>query len=223
MIADEAHRSQYGFLKGYARYLAEALPNARRIGFTGTPISFSGADTVEVFGDLIHTYDIQQAQDDGTTVPIYYAPRQVRLHLSRGDVDAALRELAEGQDVTDLERRKSRWAALAAAAGARDRLETLTRDLLDHFRERSATLTGKALVYEQAYLRDLVHEVVQSIKQNLKVDWTEPHRDDVKAGVRAAVRRVLRARGVRAEHFEPLLASVMAQAEALYAAWPVAA
>ena len=78
-------------------------------------------------------------------------------------------------------------------------------------------------VYEQAYLRDLVHEVVQSIKQNLKVDWTEPHRDDVKAGVRAAVRRILRARGVRAEHFEPLLASVMAQAEALYAAWPVAA
>lgn len=146
VLADEAHRSQYGFLKGYARYLNEALPNARRIGFTGTPISFGGADTVEVFGDLIHTYDIRQSQEDRTTVPIYYAPRQVRLHLNRADVDAAFQELVEGEDVADLERRKSRWAALAAAAGTRERLDTLARDLLDHFRERTATLDGKALV-----------------------------------------------------------------------------
>jgi hypothetical protein len=83
VIADEAHRSQYGFLKGYARYLSEALPNARRIGFTGTPISFSGADTVEVFGDLIHWYDIKQSQDDKATVPIFYEPRQTRLHLNK--------------------------------------------------------------------------------------------------------------------------------------------
>jgi type I restriction enzyme R subunit len=145
VIADEAHRSQYGFMRGYARYLAEALPNASRIGFTGTPISFSGADTVEIFGDLIHTYDIKQSQEDRTTVPIYYAPRQVRLHLSRADIDTALQEIAAGYDTGELERRKSRWAALAAAAGARERVAEIARDLLDHFQDRNATLEGKAL------------------------------------------------------------------------------
>jgi type I restriction enzyme, R subunit len=148
VIADEAHRSQYGFLKGFARYLNEALPNARRIGFTGTPISFGGADTVEVFGDLIHTYDIKQSQEDKATVRIFYEPRQVRLHLRREDIDRALAEITEGQELvegTDLERKKSRWAALAAAAGAKDRLAELARDLLAHFQERTRTLQGKAL------------------------------------------------------------------------------
>ena len=92
MIADEAHRSQYGFREGYARYLAEALPNARRIGFTGTPISFGGADTVEVFGDLIHWYDIKQSQEDKATVPIFYDPRQIPLHLGETELDAALKK-----------------------------------------------------------------------------------------------------------------------------------
>ncbi len=147
IIADEAHRSQYGFSEGYARYLAEALPNARRIGFTGTPVSFGGADTVEVFGDVIHIYDIRQSQEDRATVPIYYAPRQVRLHLSQADIDASLKELAEGAgDTTELERRKSRWAALAAAAGAKERVEQLAEDLLTHFTDRTTTLDGKALV-----------------------------------------------------------------------------
>jgi type I restriction enzyme R subunit len=145
VIADEAHRSQYGFLKGYARYLADALPNARRLGFTGTPVSFSGADTVEVFGDVIHAYDIRQSQEDKATVPIYYEPRQVRLHLTSTDVDAALAEIASGEAVTDLERRKSRWAALAAAAGTRERVADLARDLLTHFQARTATLDGKAM------------------------------------------------------------------------------
>ncbi len=146
VIADEAHRSQYGFLKGYARYLTEALPNARRIGFTGTPVSFGGADTVEVFGDVIHTYDIRQSQEDRATVPIYYAPRQVRLHLGRDDIDGALSEITAGHQVSDLERKKSRWAALAAAAGAKERVDELARDLLGHFVDRTRTLEGKALI-----------------------------------------------------------------------------
>ncbi len=149
VIADEAHRSQYGFLKGYARYLAEALPNARRLGFTGTPISFSSADTIEVFGDLIHWYDMQQSQEDHATVPIFYEPRQVKLHLNKTDVDAALQDIVDEQPVEavgDLERRKSHWAALAKAAGAKHRVEQLARDLLDHFRVRTATLDGKAMV-----------------------------------------------------------------------------
>jgi type I restriction enzyme R subunit len=146
IIADEAHRSQYGFETGFARYLAEALPNAKRLGFTGTPVSFSGADTVEVFGEVIHTYDIQQSQQDHATVPIFYAPRLAKLHLSREDVDTALQEIMDGVAITDLERRKSRWAALAAATGAKERVAAIAKDLLAHFRERSATLEGKALI-----------------------------------------------------------------------------
>jgi type I restriction enzyme R subunit len=149
VIADEAHRSQYGFMKGYARYLAEALPNARRIGFTGTPISFSSADTVEVFGDLIHWYDIKQSQEDKATVPIFYEPRQVRLHLNKKDIDAALADIVDEQPVEvvgDLERRKTQWAALAKAAGSKERMERVAADLLQHFQDRTATLHGKAIV-----------------------------------------------------------------------------
>lgn len=146
VITDEAHRSQYGFLKGYARYLREAIPNAKFLGFTGTPVSFSGADTIEVFGELIHTYDMAQSQDDGATVPIYYEPRQVRLHLSQADIDAALAEAAKDEAPSELERKKSRWAALAAAAGAKERVEELAADLLAHFQERTATLSGKAMI-----------------------------------------------------------------------------
>ncbi|MDI1445954.1 type I restriction endonuclease subunit R [Polyangium sp. 6x1] len=149
VIADEAHRSQYGFLEGYARYMNEALPNARRLGFTGTPVSFSGADTEEVFGEIIHTYDIKQSQEDKATVRIFYTPRMVKLHLGRNDVDRALKEItedAEDLDQIEIERRKSRWAALAEAAGAEDRVKKLAADLLDHFLDRTATLAGKALV-----------------------------------------------------------------------------
>lgn len=146
VIADEAHRSQYGFTKGFARWLAAALPNARRLGFTGTPIAFSGADTVEVFGDLIHVYDIRQSQDDKATVPIFYEPRQIKLQLNKKDVDAALAEITGSEPVDDLERKKANWAALAKAAGAKDRLEQLAADLLTHFADRTATLKGKAMI-----------------------------------------------------------------------------
>jgi type I restriction enzyme R subunit len=149
IIADEAHRSQYGFLQGFARYLSEALPNAQRLGFTGTPVSFGGADTEEVFGTIIHTYDIKQSQEDKATVPIYYAPRLVKLHLGHDDVDGALKEItenAENLDQNDLQRRMSRWAALAAAAGTKERVAELAADLLAHFLDRTATLKGKAMV-----------------------------------------------------------------------------
>lgn len=148
VIADEAHRSQYGFEEGYARYLAEALPNAKRLGFTGTPISFHGADTEAVFGDCIDTYDIQQSQADGATVRIYYAARQARLRLSHQDIDAALADAVQEQQIeaSELERRKTRWAQLAAVAGAKWRVESIARDLLDHFLDRTSTLAGKAMV-----------------------------------------------------------------------------
>lgn len=146
VIADEAHRSQYGFLQGYARYLRDAIPNAMFLGFTGTPVSFASADTIAVFGDVIHTYDIRQSQEDGTTVPIFYEPRQVTLHLGQADIDAALAEVVGEDAPDDLERRKSRWAALASAAGAEDRVKALAADLLQHYRDRTSTLSGKALI-----------------------------------------------------------------------------
>lgn len=148
VIADEAHRSQYGFESGFARYLAEALPNALRLGFTGTPISLSGADTVEVFGDLLHTYTIAQSQIDRATVPIFYEPRLIKLDIKRNDLDAALEEIeqAHGVEASDRARHRARWAALSAAARADDRVGELARDLLDHFRERTANLDGKALI-----------------------------------------------------------------------------
>lgn len=146
LIADEAHRSQYGFDQGYARNLAEALPNARRLGFTGTPVTLSGADTTEVFGDVIHTYDIRQSQEDKATVPISYEPRQVRLHLNQKDVDEAVDEVADAYSIADIERRKPKWAALAKAAGADERVKDLAKDLLAHFRARTATLKGKAMI-----------------------------------------------------------------------------
>ena len=146
LIADEAHRSQYGFDQGYARNLKEAIPNARRLGFTGTPVTLSGADTVEVFGDVIHTYDIKQSQEDKATVPIFYEPRQVRLHLNHKDVDEAVDEVADTYSITDIERRKPKWAALAKAAGTEERVKDMARDLLAHFHERTATLKGKAMI-----------------------------------------------------------------------------
>ena len=146
VIADEAHRSQYGFQTGYARSLAEALPNARRLGFTGTPVSFSAADTVAVFGDVIHTYDIRQSQEDKATVPIFYEPRQIKLELSFAGADAVYESVTAEMAPDQRQRNERRWAALSAAAGAKDRVEELARDLLAHFRERTATLRGKAIL-----------------------------------------------------------------------------
>lgn len=146
LIADEAHRSQYGFEQGFARFLSDALPNAMRLGFTGTPISLHGADTVQIFGDLIHTYDILQSQRDHATVPIFYEPRQIQLHLNREDVDELFQRIITGQNSEDVNRQIGRWAALAAAARAEDRMKTLAQDMLAHYLDRSATLKGKALV-----------------------------------------------------------------------------
>lgn len=149
IIADEAHRTQYGFQKGFARHLVDALPNAKRIGFTGTPVQLIGADTVEVFGDYLHVYDMKQAQEDGAVVPIFYEPRQAQLHLTRKDLDQALEALAddlEPEEQAAFEREKSRWAALAAITGAKNRVRRVAEDLLAHYLARTALLEGKAMV-----------------------------------------------------------------------------
>jgi len=144
VIADEAHRTQYGFEHGFARWLRTALPNASFIGFTGTPIDFADRDTQEVFGNIIHTYDIPQAVEDKAIVPIFYEPRLVRLHLINEEIDKELEEIAETEE--EEKRLKTKWATIEAAAGAQDRLSEVVGDLLAHFEERTKTLFGKAMI-----------------------------------------------------------------------------
>ena len=144
VIADEAHRTQYGFEHGFARWLRTALPNASFIGFTGTPIDFADRDTQEVFGNIIHTYDIPQAVEDKAIVPIYYEARLVRLHLINEEIDKELEEIAETEE--EERRLKTKWATIEAAAGTQDRLSEVAEDILSHFEERTKTLFGKGMI-----------------------------------------------------------------------------
>lgn len=142
VIADEAHRTQYGLLDGFASNLRKALPNASFIGFTGTPVDSKDADTQAVFGETIHIYDIKQAVDDKATVPIYYEPRLAKLHLANENLDADVDLLTwEQEDSGNL-----KWAALEDAAGAQERVEKIAKDILKHFTNRTETLPGKAMI-----------------------------------------------------------------------------
>ncbi len=146
VIADEAHRTQYGLEEGFALQLRRALPKASFIGFTGTPISFAGADTESVFGQVIHTYDMLQSRRDGSTVPIYYDPQLIRLELTNDRVDEELVEIDEELGGTGRQAERARWAAMAEAAGTKERTETLAKKLLEHYTKRSETMNGKAIV-----------------------------------------------------------------------------
>ncbi len=149
VIADEAHRSQYDFIDGFARHLRDALPNASFIGFTGTPIERADASTRAVFGDYISIYDIQRAVQDGTTVPIYYESRLAKLTLNeaqRPRIDAEFEEVTEGEEVERKERLKTKWAQLEAIVGTEKRLRLLAEDIVAHFERRLEVMDGKAMV-----------------------------------------------------------------------------
>ncbi|MFY9268618.1 MAG: type I restriction endonuclease subunit R [Candidatus Manganitrophaceae bacterium] len=149
VIADEAHRSQYDFIDGFARHMRDALPNASFIGFTGTPIEQTDANTRAVFGDYISVYDIQRAVIDGATVPIYYESRLAKLELKaseRPKIDPEFEEATEGEEVERKEKLKSRWAQLEAVVGSENRIKLIARDLVDHFENRLAIMDGKAMV-----------------------------------------------------------------------------
>jgi type I site-specific restriction-modification system R (restriction) subunit len=144
VIADEAHRTQYGFdTGGYAQNLRRALPKASFIGFTGTPVDKKDADTQVVFGETIHVYDIKQAVEDKATVPIYYEPRIVKLALKDPDVDLKAEEIVSElhEDTSNV-----KWAAIDDAAGADDRVINVAEDILDHFTLRNESLAGKAMI-----------------------------------------------------------------------------
>jgi type I restriction enzyme R subunit len=149
VIADEAHRSQYDFIDGFARHMRDALPNASFIGFTGTPIELDDKSTQAVFGDYISIYDIQRAVADGATVPIYYESRLAKLDIADAErltIDAAFEEVTEGEEIERKEKLKSKWAQLEAIVGSDARLQRIASDLVDHFEKRLAVIDGKAMV-----------------------------------------------------------------------------
>lgn len=149
VIADEAHRSQYGFIEGFARHLRDAVPNASFIGFTGTPIDLEDRSTRTVFGDYISIYDIEKAIADGATVPIYYENRLVKLKLDeeiRAEIDRQFDELTDGTEEEFQEKLKSKYSTLEQLVAHPKRIEQVAQDLLHHFDKRVESLEGKAMV-----------------------------------------------------------------------------
>ncbi|MEP7122433.1 MAG: type I restriction endonuclease subunit R [Byssovorax sp.] len=190
VIADEAHRSQYGFKEkvdpktgkktwGFAIHLRDALPAASFIGFTGTPVDLKDRNTEQVFGDTISIYDIQRSVEDHATVPIYYEARQTRLDLDeteRPHIDPSFEEATESEEVDQKEALKSEWSAVEAVAGTRKRVALVAADLVAHFEKRLGVIEGKALVVCMS--RRICVELYEAIRL-LRPAW---HDDDDDAG-----------------------------------------
>ncbi len=191
VIADEAHRTQYGFEAkfkgdakgyqvGYAQHLRDALPNATFVAFTGTPVASEDRDTRAVFGDYISIYDMQQARDDGATVAIYFESRLAKLGLKEDllvDIDAEVDELAEDEEDDQQAKLKSKWAALEKVVGAEPRIKRVAADLVAHFEERNQAQSGKAMVV--AMSRDVCVHLYNAIIA-LRPEW---HDEDPEKGV----------------------------------------
>jgi type I restriction enzyme R subunit len=171
VIADEAHRSQYDFIDGFARHLRDALPHASFIGFTGTPIEKTDANTRAVFGDYISIYDIQRAVEDKATVPIYYESRLAKLVLDEKEkphVDENFEEATEGEEVEHKEKLKSRWAQLEAIVGAEKRVGLIADDLIRHWEARLEPMDGKAMIVCMS--RRICVDVYEALKR-LRPMW----------------------------------------------------
>lgn len=199
VMSDEAHRSQYGntarlknikdkdgnvigqkFVYGYSKYMREALPQASFIGFTGTPIEEIDKDTQKVFGPYVSVYDIQDAIDDGATVPIYYESRIAKLDVDEAELDRlniqVEQEFDEEEDVSQKEIVKAKWAALEKLVGSEPRLKSVAADLVKHYETRCETFPGKAMVVgmSREICVDLYNEIIK-----LRPEW---HNDDPKKG-----------------------------------------
>ena len=175
VIADEAHRSQYDFMDGFAKHMRDALPNASFIGFTGTPIENTDKNTQAVFGDYIDVYDIQQAVEDGATVRIFYENRLAKINLKEEEkprVDAEFEELTEGEETSSSQQLKAKWARLEAIVGNEHRLELIAADIVKHFEQRNAVLEGKGMIVcmSRRICVDLYDEIIK-----IRPDW---HSDD---------------------------------------------
>lgn len=182
VIADEAHRSQYDFIDGFAKHMRNALSNASFIGFTGTPIELKDKNTRAVFGNYIDIYDIQQAVDDGSTVRIYYESRLAKLELNseeRPKIDSDFEEATEGEEVNKKERLKSKWARLEAIVGSEKRIKQIAKDIINHFEERLKVIEGKAMIVcmSRRIAVDLHNEIMK-----LRSDWY--HKGDDKGALK---------------------------------------
>lgn len=186
VISDEAHRSQYGFkakldsktgkyIYGFAKHMRDAIPNASFIGFTGTPISLEDKDTRSVFGDYVSIYDIQDAVEDGATVPIYYESRLAKLDINRAEIEELNQEVEEviedEEDVTLRERTKGKWAALEKLVGAKPRLKEVAEDLVRHFEERTSVIEGKGMIVCMS--REICAQLYKEITA-LRPEWHNP-------------------------------------------------
>ena len=185
VIADEAHRSQYDFIDGFARHMRDALPNASFVGFTGTPIELQDANTRAVFGDYISIYDIQRSVEDGATVPIHYESRLARLELDESErptIDPDFEEATEGEEIERKERLKTKWAQLEAIVGAENRIRQIAHDIVEHFEQRIEALEGKAMVVcmSRRICVDLYNELVR-----LRPDWHDD--DDAKGNAKVVM------------------------------------
>ena len=185
VIADEAHRSQYDFIDGFARHMRDALPNASFVGFTGTPIELQDANTRAVFGDYISIYDIRRSVEDGATVPIYYEGRLAKLALDedeRPHIDPDFEEATEGEEIERKEKLKTKWAQLEAVVGAEQRVKQIAEDIVAHFEQRLEALDGKAMVVcmSRRICIDLYRELVR-----LRPDWHDD--DDAKGSIKVVM------------------------------------
>ncbi len=194
VVSDEAHRSQYGdkaklnpktgkYTFGYSKHMRDALPGASFIGFTGTPIDTGDKDTRAVFGDYVSVYDIQDAVDDGATVPIYYESRLAKLNINEAEIEALNDDVDEviedEEDVSAREKTKSQWSALEKLVGSEPRVEEVGKDLVQHFEERIASMPGKGMIVCMS--REICVEMYDAIVA-LRPDW---HDDDpTKGGIK---------------------------------------
>ncbi len=198
VIADEAHRTQYGFgaktkvvkdemgeetdvqtTYGFAKYLRDALPNASFIGFTGTPIEKDDANTPAVFGRYIDVYDIQRAVEDKATVPIYYESRLAKVRVdpvALAKIDEEVDELLVETNASVAEEAKAKWAQVEAIVGQADRLRLIAKDVVDHFEARTSRLTGKAMIVCMS--RRIAAALYEEIEK-LRPQW---HDDDIEKG-----------------------------------------
>ena len=180
VIADEAHRSQYDFIDGFAKHMRDALPKASFIGFTGTPIESGDKNTQAVFGDYIDVYDILQSKEDKATVPIYYEARLAKIDLKpeeRPKIDPNFEEVTEDAEDAIKESLRRKWAQLEAMVGTDKRIALVAEDLVKHWEARYAAMEGKAMVVCMS--RRICVELYKAI-QKLRPDW---HHDDDAKGV----------------------------------------
>jgi len=198
VIADEAHRTQYGFkaktidekdehgniigkktVYGFAKYMRDALPNATYIGFTGTPIEKTDRNTPAVFGNYVDVYDILQAVDDGATVKIYYESRLAKISLSEEGkkLIADLDEELEKEDLSETQKAKAKWTQLEALIGSKERTKKIASDIVNHFEQRQEVFEGKGMIVAMSrrIAADLYHEIIK-----IKPEW---HSNDLKRGV----------------------------------------